>query len=66
MYVTGFLVNVVVAEPFVQPLNHTAVFLKDTEIVFTRFAWTIVYKTCEPDGFTEHFEKCNVKIARRL
>ena len=41
MYVTGFLLNVVVAEPFVQPLNHTVVFLKETEIVFTSDMWHI-------------------------
>jgi hypothetical protein len=32
---------VVVAEPFVQPLNHTVVFLKETEIVVTSDTWRI-------------------------
>ena len=41
LYVTGFLLNVVVAEPFVQPLNHTVVFLKETEIDFTSDMWRI-------------------------
>ena len=41
MYVTGFLLNVVIAEPFVQPLNHTVVFLKETEMVFTNDTWRI-------------------------
>ena len=41
MYVTGILLNVVVAEPFVQYLNHTVVFLKETEIVFTSDTWRI-------------------------
>jgi len=41
LYVTGFLLNVVVAETFVQPLNHTVVFLKETEIVFTSDTWRI-------------------------
>ena len=31
----------VVAEPFVQPLNHTVVFLKETEIVFSSDTWRI-------------------------
>jgi hypothetical protein len=35
LYVIGFLLNMVVAEPFVQPLNNTVVFFKETEIVFT-------------------------------
>ena len=35
MYVTGFLLSMVVAEPFVQPLNNTVVFFKETETVFT-------------------------------
>jgi len=35
LYVTGFVLNVVVAEPFVQPLNHTVLFLRETEIIFT-------------------------------
>ena len=41
MYVTGIILNVVVAEPFVQPLNHTVVFPKETEIVFTSDTWCI-------------------------
>jgi len=41
LYFTGFLLNVVVAEPIVQPLNHTVVFLKETEIVFTSDTWRI-------------------------
>ena len=41
LYVTGILLNVVVAKPFVQPLNHTVVFLKETEIVFTSDTWRI-------------------------
>ena len=36
--------NLVVAEPFVQPLNHTVVFLKKTEIVFTSDTWRILLK----------------------
>jgi len=32
---------VVVAEPFVQPLNRTVVSLKETEIVFTSDTWRI-------------------------
>ena len=45
LYVTGFLLNVVVAEPFDQPLNHTIVFLKETEIVFTSDMWHIALNT---------------------
>ena len=40
LYVTNVL-NVVAAEPFVQPLNHTVVFLKETEIVVTSDTWRI-------------------------
>ena len=40
LYVTNVL-NVVVAEPFVQTLNCTVVFLKETEIVVTSDTWRI-------------------------
>ena len=42
MYVTGFLLNLVTAEPFVQRLNHTVVLLKETEVVFTSDTWSIL------------------------
>ena len=41
MYVTRLLLNVVIAEPFVQPLNHTDVFLKEIVVVFTSDTWRI-------------------------
>jgi hypothetical protein len=44
LYVTGFLLNLVVAEPFVQPLNHTVEFLKEKEIIFTSDTWRITLK----------------------
>jgi hypothetical protein len=40
LYVTNVL-NVVVAEPYVQPLNCTVVFLKETAIVVTSDTWRI-------------------------
>jgi len=42
LYVTGFLLNLVIAEPFVQRLNHTVVLLKETEVVFTSDTWSIL------------------------
>jgi len=32
----------VVAEPYVQPLNNTVVFVKETEVVFTSNIWRVV------------------------
>jgi len=40
LYVTNVL-NVVVAEPFGQPLNHTVVLLKEKEIIVTSDTWRI-------------------------
>ena len=41
LYVIVILLNVVLAELFVQPLNHTVVFLKETEIICTSDTWRI-------------------------
>ena len=41
-YVTGFLLNTLIAGQDIQPLNHTAIFLKETDIVLTSDTWRIV------------------------
>ena len=42
MYVAGFMLSKVVAEPYIQPLNSSVVFVKETEVVFTCGIWRVV------------------------
>jgi hypothetical protein len=41
LYVTGCVLSIVVAEPFVQPLNHSVILLKESDIFLTSDTWCI-------------------------
>jgi hypothetical protein len=42
LFVTGCFLNIVVAEPHIQPLNYSVAFLKEKEIILSDDAWRIV------------------------